>query len=261
MNWLEKFVVPDNLRDGFACDGYVRLGKVLSAAGLDALRERADALMLGQVSHPGLFFQHDSASGRYEDLAHGEGWVGPSLEYRKLEKLEKDPLFLTWIENPFFHQIVQSFIPGEIVLYRAVLFNKSAKGGSPLPWHQDGGRFWGIHPEPFVQLWTALDDCPSNGGCLEIVPKTHRGGLATPLGGVVPKNHLEAQKADENAVSLPAEAGEVILLHNHLWHKAGVNRSGHARRILSVCYMSAQTRCLRKKRAPRVFFPVFRSAV
>ena len=49
--------------------------------------------MLGEVQYPGLFYQHDSPTGRYEDLEFGAGWVGPSLSYRKLEKLELDPLF------------------------------------------------------------------------------------------------------------------------------------------------------------------------
>jgi len=65
--------------------GYARLGRVFDEAWLTALRERADDIMLGRVVHDGMFFQHDAASGRYEDLAYGEGWVGPSLAYRKLE--------------------------------------------------------------------------------------------------------------------------------------------------------------------------------
>jgi phytanoyl-CoA hydroxylase len=58
-------------------------------------------------------------------------------------------------------------------------------------------------------------------------------------------------------VRLPARAGEAILVHNYVWHGSAVNRSGKARRGLSVCYMDASTRCLRTKRAPRVFVRVF----
>jgi len=58
-------------------------------------------------------------------------------------------------------------------------------------------------------------------------------------------------------VALPAIAGEVILIHNQVWHRSGVNRTDRPRRALTVCYMSAETRCLRKKRAPRRFVRVF----
>jgi hypothetical protein len=52
-------------------------------------------------------------------------------------------------------------------------------------------------------------------------------------------------------------AGEVLLLHNHVWHRSGRSRLGHARRALSVCYMDGATACRRKKRAPRSFVTVF----
>jgi phytanoyl-CoA hydroxylase len=242
---------------GFAARGYARLGRVMTDAGLAALRARADDLMLGRVAYPGLFFQHDADSGRYEDLTYGKGYQGPSMSYRKMEKLEKDPLFLAWIENPLFERVARALIEGEICIYRAVLFNKAASGGSPLPWHQDGGRFWGLDRDPELQIWTALDDAPLDGGCVEVLEGSHHGGLATPLGGLVPPMLVSATAANEKRLPLPACAGETLLIHNHLWHCSDVNRSGHPRRAFTVCYMSRATRCLRKKRAPRVFTPVF----
>src|SRR3954463_7567661 len=106
--------------------GYARLGKVLNAAGLVALRERAEDVMLGRVSYPGLFFQLDASTGKYEDAPIGLGWQGPSLAYRKLEKLEKDPRFCAWLSNPLFERIARALIPGGVVIYRAILFNKGA---------------------------------------------------------------------------------------------------------------------------------------
>ena len=237
--------------------GYARLGKVLDVPGLAALRERAEDLMMGRVTYPGLFFQLDAETGKYEDAPIGLGWQGPSLAYRKLEKLEKDPRFLAWLENPLFEAVVRQQLDGPAVLYRAILFNKGIPGGSDIPWHQDGGKLWGLSEDPQLQIWTALDDAPVDGGCLEVLPGSHVGGLVTPLGGVVPPDKVAAARANERAVSLPAVAGEVVLVHNKLWHRSGRSRTGKRRLAFSVCYMSAATRCLRKKRAPRVFFPVF----
>lgn len=237
--------------------GYARLGQVLSGAGVAALRERAEDLMLGRVTHPGLFYQLDALTGRYADAPIGLGWQGPSLSYRKLEKLEKDDLFRAWLDNPLFERIARSVIPGPVVIYRAVLFNKGAEAGSDVPWHQDGGQLWGLSREPELQIWTALDDAPLDGGCLEFLPGTHRGGLASPLGGVVPDTRVAAERAGERRALVPVEAGEALLLHNHVWHRSGRNLPGQRRLAFTVCYMSASTRCLRKRRAPRQFFPAF----
>ncbi|MBF5040960.1 phytanoyl-CoA dioxygenase family protein [Aggregicoccus sp. 17bor-14] len=243
----------------YAEHGYARLGPVLSEAGLEALRTRVDDLMLGRVSYPGLFFQLDAESGRYEDAPLGLGYQGPSLGYRKLEKLEKDPLFLAWLQNPLFERVVRERIAGDAVLYRAIVFSKGASGGSNLPWHQDGGKLWGLSAEPELQIWTALDDAPEGGGCLEVVPGSHRAGLVTPIGGVIPEDRVQEARAEARAVAVPVRAGEALLVHNHVWHRSGRGRPGQRRRAFSACYMSASTRCLRTKKAPRVFFPVFRA--
>jgi phytanoyl-CoA hydroxylase len=243
--------------DHYRSHGYARVGRVFDEATFAALRIRADELMLGRVEVPGLFFQHESATGRYEDLPYGEGYVGPSLDYRKVEKLERDALFRAVIECDLYERVVRQVLEGEVVLYRAVLFNKPASGGSPLPWHQDGGRFWGLDRDPVLQLWVAIDDAPEGGGCVEVLPGSHSSGLATPLGGVVPKEHVERARAEARVLALPARAGEVLLIHNHIWHRSQPTSLGQARRAFTVCYMTAETRCLRKKRAPREFVRVF----
>jgi phytanoyl-CoA hydroxylase len=236
--------------------GYARLGRVLSDSGLSVLRERAEDLMQGRVVHPGLFFQLDSPTGRYEDAPLGLGWQGPSDRYRKLEKLELDERFRSLIGNPLFERVARARIADSVVLYRAILFHKGpGLGGSEIPWHQDGGKLWGVEPQPELQIWVALDDAPLDGGCLEVAPGSHHRGLATELGGVVPADQVERFKP--GVVSLPCEAGEAILIHNFVWHRSGRGAPGRRRLAFSACYMSASTRCLRRKKAPRRFFKVF----
>lgn len=233
--------------------GWARLGPVADAATVAALAARSEQIM--REGDPKFFFQRDAPTGRYDDVPRGSGWTGPGLDYRKVEKLEKDPLFARYIENDLFRRIAQEVIGGEIVLCRAVLFTKSAAGGTQLPWHQDGGSFWGLDQDPVLQLWTALDDVPLASGCVEVVSKSHLAGLATPLGGVIPD---EVSKGIRGTL-VPAAAGEGLILHNYAWHRSGTNATGKPRRALTVCFMSASNRCTRRKRAPRVFQPVFRS--
>jgi phytanoyl-CoA hydroxylase len=236
-------------------DGFARLGVLATEAELVAMRLRAEALMLGTVRYDGMFFQKDTSSGRYEDLSYGQGYEGATYNYRKIEKLELDPIYRAWITHPTFRLLTRLAIGEDISVYRALMFNKSAEtGGSNLPWHQDGGKFWGLDREPELQVWTAIDDAPEQAGCVEVVPGTHLRGLASPLGGVIQAPYLDNHLATTHALKLPAKAGEVLLLHNHLWHRSGRNFSGHPRRGFTICYMDGATRCLRKKRAPRAFF-------
>lgn len=238
----------------YEAQGYARLGRVLDDAGLAQLRERADELMLGKVVYPGLFFQPDATTGKYEDAPLGLGWQGPSLDYRKLEKLELDPLFFAWLSNPLFERLARARIGGSVSLYRAIIFNKGPAGGSDIPWHQDGGKLWGIDKDPQLQIWTALDDAPEGGGCLEVVPGSHRSGLATPLGGVVPRELA----VGVSSVALPCRAGEAVLVHPMVWHRSGRGVVGARRRGFSACFLDGKTRCVRKKGAPRKFVEVFK---
>jgi hypothetical protein len=241
----------------FARDGFARLGQVLTEEAARALRARTEAIMLAETPDSGIFFQHDSPTGRYEDLVFGHGWVGPSLAYRKLEKMERDPLFRWWIENPLFARIAHAVLGPRVALYRAVLWNKAAEGGVDLPWHQDDGRFWGIDRSPVLQIWTAIDEAPEASGCLKVLAGSHLGGLASPEGGTVPAACLQAADAEERALTLPARAGEVILIHNHLWHRSGRNTTDRPRRALGISYLSGETQCRRERRQRRQFLAMF----
>ncbi len=240
--------------------GWARLGVVASREGLDAMRTRADDIMMGRVVHEGLFFQRDSETGRYAELVFGRGWEGPSLAYRKIEKLEVDPYFCAWLENALFQRVAEAILGDAIALYRATLFTKSAQGGTELPWHQDGGNFWGLDRDPELQIWTALDDTPPESGCLEVIDGSHAQGLATPLGGTIQPHIARERRAEERASPLAARAGEAILIHNYLWHRSGCNTTGLPRRAFTVAYIDGATRCTRRRRAPRQFMRVFERA-
>ena len=237
--------------------GFARMGIAMRPEMLSRLQERSNAVMLGELDEPGFFYQHDSPSGRYEDLKYGQGWQGPSLAYRKVEKLELDPVFRSWIANPFFERIAQATLGPGAQIYRAVLWNKAAEAGTHLPWHQDDGVFWGLDRPPSLQIWTALDDAPIEAGCLEVLPGSHLEGLATPDGGTIPAEWIHARCRQGATQHLPARAGESILLHNHTWHRSGRNTTSTPRRALSISFLSAETRCTRKRRAPRQFPSAF----
>ena len=240
--------------------GFARLGPVLNPEFAATLAHRANELMLDNTLCPGLFYQHDSPSGRFEDVKFGAGWVGPSKRYRKLERLERDPLFRSLIENPLFRRIAQQMLGDDVFLYRAVLWNKAPKVGMAVPWHQDDGKFWGLSQPPFLQVWTGLDDAPLEAGCLEVLPDSHRGGLASAEGGTLTQARLDEAKAEQNAYALPAKRGECVLVHNHTWHRTGRNLTDAPRRAVSISFLGKDARCKRRRRTPRNFVRLFESS-
>jgi phytanoyl-CoA hydroxylase len=260
----------------FEADGFVRIPAVATAEAVEALRTRADDLLLGRVDHRPFFYQRDADNGVWDDAPLGVGWTGPTPEYRKLEKLERDPVFLRWLLNPLFgrlacHAAARAGFPeaargSGLPIYRAILMNKAprdpetgAGGGTDLPWHQDGGQLWGLTRDPLIQFWTALDEATEASGAMRFAVGSHRDGLASRLGGVVPVPLVAERTGPGDAspgyevVSMPARAGDVVMLHNLVWHASGRNATTAPRRAFSVCFLDPENGCARTRKTPRVF--------
>lgn len=221
---------------------------------LESLRERTEALMLGRVTWPGMFFQMDATTVAIRDAPLGLGWQGPSLNYRKMEKLELDERFARSFDTKRSSRWCERSSPGASRSTAPSCSTKPPQVAPRFPGIKTRASCRGLIENPEVQVWTALDDAPENGGCLEFVPGSHRWGLATPLGGVVPDDRVAQTFAP---VAVPVKAGESVLLHNFVWHRSGKTHTGHRRLGFSACYLNDRVKCVRKKRTPRQFFEVF----
>jgi phytanoyl-CoA hydroxylase len=235
--------------------GYLVLGQVISDAELEALGRRMDEIMLGQVRYEGMYFQLDSETGVYGDVPSGGQWAGPTLAYRKIELLEKDPVFLAYIQHPVFREIARRVYGESVTIYRAMFMNKPAHRGTILPYHQDGGTQWSLTQNPLITVWTALDDSTVENGCMQVIPGSHRLGLLSERGHTITPEQEVKYCKDEDSAYLEAPAGTAILLHNWLLHRSGINTIDRPRRAFSVCYMDAATRHIRNPdhRFPLVF--------
>ena len=237
----------------FEEEGYLRLGQVATDTELEQLQTRMDDIMLGKVRYEGMYFQLDSATGDYGDVPSGGEWKEPSLAYRKIEALEKDPYFLRYMQHPTFREITRQIYGENVTIYRAMFMNKPALRGTVLPYHQDGGAQWGITQNPLITLWTALDDATIENGCVQVIPGSHRHGLFSEHGHTItPEQEVEFAR-DEDSTFLNAKAGEAILLHNWLLHRSGINTIERPRRAFSACYMDANTKYIRN---PERAFPI-----
>lgn len=230
--------------EGYARDGFLHLGRVVTDEELGALKERADDLAMGRVVNRDVRMQRDTG-GPYEELpgvvaSFEEG----TLTYRKIQGLETDNHYGKLVRHPLFLEVCAWHYGrhAPVSLFRAMVMNKPAGQGTMLPWHQDGGDIWALDRDPLMTIWVALDPATRSNGCLEVVPGTHRLGLLSPRGSTLCETDARLHCPASAVVPLEVGPGCAILLHNWLIHRSGVNPSPVARRAFTACYMDGRTR-------------------
>lgn len=235
--------ITDEQWNQFTKTGWVKVGRIEESE-LRKLQDRIDEIMLGKASieYDRLLMQLDSATGAYEDAGEqSRGFKGSTLDYRKIQDLELDPVFREYLARPIFADIARRVYgpDAEVALFRAMFMNKPANKGTFLPWHQD--RWTHLDRDPEITLWTAMDPATIENGCVQVVPGSHRHGLINPThpSGFLSKAQSAAICTPDRIVHVELEPGEVVLLHNYLLHASDVNRSAQSRRAFSVCYMDA----------------------
>jgi ectoine hydroxylase-related dioxygenase (phytanoyl-CoA dioxygenase family) len=188
--------------------------------------------------------QLDSDSGNYADAgAQTKGHKGATLDYRKIQDLEHDHVFLEVMRHPVFRDACNRVYGTDatVACYRAMFMNKPAGKGTFLPWHQD--RWTNLDRDPLLTVWIALDPAMKSNGCVRIIPRTHNVGLINPshASGFLTDDQAAEWAPAEKEVYVELEPGDVALLHNHLLHGSDKNHSDQSRRAFSVCYMDAAT--------------------
>jgi phytanoyl-CoA hydroxylase len=234
--------------------GYLHLGKLLDGDMLKNMQQRIDDIMMGKVPFDG-YMQLDRG-GAYENLEGSGKFSGPTLEYRKIQDLERDPHFLAYMQLPIFREVSDYHYGAHasISCFRAMFMNKPAHKGTILPWHQDGGEGWGLDRDPLATTWAALDPATIANGCVQVIPGSHKLGLLSKRGHTITKEH-EAQYCDpKKIVYLELKPGEVVLLHNFLLHRSDVNKTDIPRRGFSVCLMDARTKVVKTGKGFPVIF-------
>lgn len=227
-------------------DGYLLLGQVLSDEELATLQKRIDDIMLGKadIDYTRFLMQLDSTDNQYKNAGvQSKGFKGETLAYRKIQDLEHDPYFLTYMQRPLFYEICEK-VYGKgtpVAAFRAMFMNKPAYQGTLLPWHQD--RWSYLDRDPLITIWTALDPALVANGCVEVIPGSHTWGLLNSehVSGFLTEEQAVQVSSSEKSVYLELKAGEAVLLHNWLLHRSDTNSTDRARRAFSTCYMDAHT--------------------
>ena len=157
--------------------GYLHLGPLLPPDELQALSARLDEVMLGEVVYEGVTFQLDPG-GSYTRSDMGPH-QGATLQYRRIEGLERDPLVEAFSLHPLIMQIHEHYYGDLVSFRRPIMMNKPAGRSTPLPWHQDvptGPRSLATGT-PIVNIWTAINSADESNGCMRMVPGSHKHGI------------------------------------------------------------------------------------
>lgn len=240
-------------------EGYLILKQFLALEKLSGLQQRIDDIMLGKarVDYARMLMQLDSETGAYNDAgAQTKGHKGATLNYRKIQDLEYDPIFLELMRHPVFEDACRRvYGDADIGCFRAMFMNKPANKGTFLPWHQD--RWTHLDRDPELTVWVALDPATIENGCVQVIPRTHNVGLINPAhgSGFLTDEQAAEWAPPEKVVYVELDAGDVVFLHNRLLHGSDKNHSSQSRRAFSICYMDAATENLNNpdERWPIVF--------
>ena len=114
-----------------------------------------------------------------------------------------------------------------VQLHHNKMFIKPPEKGSPFPMHQDA-PFFPHDKHSMIAVILHFDDAPEEKGCLRCVPGSHKLGMLEHIkeGG----HHLPVTDYPlEDAVILPAKAGDALFFSYLTIHGSGVNVSDEYR--------------------------------
>lgn len=119
-----------------------------------------------------------------------------------------------------------------VQLHHSKMFIKPPEKGSPFPMHQDA-PFFPHDRHTMMAVVVHFDDAPLEKGCLRVVPGSHKLGILEHQGEG--SWHLPFdQYPIEDAVPIPAKAGDAIFFSYLTIHGSGINVSSEARTTLLI---------------------------
>jgi len=238
--------ISDGQWTEYETQGYLRLGQVMDENELAGLQQRIDEIMMGTASTDydriTMQLDRDPAVGGDKPGPQSRGHKIATLCYRKIQGLEFDPLFLSFMQKPVFEEISERVYGAgtSVACFRAMFMNKPAREGTPLVWHQD--RWTDLDLDPQITIWTALDPATPANGCVKIMPGSHDRLINPTSGsGFWTEEQTETVVAENEIIDLEVALGESVLLHNWMLHSSGTNNTDIARRAFSACYINAAT--------------------
>lgn len=203
--------------------GFVRLGRLLGAADLDALR--------GEEAR----FRPEWGYGQSDNR---------TLRVAAQLCARSEPVRRIATGGPQIATATALLGPA-VCLTHVQFITKLPDGDdthSDIPWHQDSG-YGRLDPPNDLTVFVALCDMTEQNGCLQVVPGSHRDGLLEHAPSAVNPVLRESPRPGA-ALPVPLRAGEALAFSGLLVHGSGPNRGTMPRIAFYVRYCTPDVRML-----------------
>jgi len=139
------------------------------------------------------------------------------------------------ITNPKLADAIGALLPSDSVeVHHSTLHAKAPGAGTPFPMHQDH-PFYPHADGRYIDALIHVDNADEESGCLKFLAGSYKLGPLQHISGPEIEPYLPTDKYRlQDAVSVPAKAGDVVLFHLWTIHGSALNRSGRWRRLVRV---------------------------
>jgi len=177
----------------------------------------------------------------------GKGWSGPwRQQLMNREEEQKSVLVAihelqcyadSWMRailKPRLVRAVADLIGPEVEFHHSTLHAKGPDYGAPFPMHQDY-PFYPHQDGRYIDAIIHVDSADETSGCLKFLKGSHKLGPLEHIREGSP--HLDQSVYRiEDAVSCPAESGDVVLFSIWTIHGSALNRQPRWRRVVRIGY-------------------------
>jgi ectoine hydroxylase-related dioxygenase (phytanoyl-CoA dioxygenase family) len=219
-----------SLQSDYERDGFVVVRNFLSAGEVAAVRAELDRYIREDL--PGL----PPGAATFE--ADGR-------TVRNLWRIEQyNPALRALAERADLRRLIAELVHGEPVLAGVETFNKPARIGSGVPYHQDNAYFCQAPPD-MLTVWIAIDPVTPENGPVYYVQGSHLGGVLPTKPSGVRGNSIGL--AEPPPVPLAEQfrallaSGDATIHHCNTIHHSAPNPTEHARLGLLFVFRGSHT--------------------
>jgi phytanoyl-CoA hydroxylase len=139
------------------------------------------------------------------------------------------------ITKPELADIASDLLASDSVeIHHSTLHAKAPEAGTPFPMHQDD-PFYPHANGQYIDALVHVDMADEESGCLKFLPGSHKLGKLEHIRGPEVEPHLPVQQYSiKDAVSVPANPGDVVFFSIYTIHGSALNRSGRWRRLVRI---------------------------